>query len=125
VTNKTVFWVFTCILGLSVAPNFPGGTAWANRYLDASSIVFAICVVGASVGGTASNYLTGYLFEYVGPRSMLYFFMGCGCALLPTFVVMQITVSSRFAAEPPAHQDVELETRHNKGFEMGDAECKT
>ncbi|XP_078613675.1 sodium-dependent glucose transporter 1-like [Branchiostoma floridae x Branchiostoma japonicum] len=124
-TNKTVFWVFTCILGLSVAPIFPGGTAWANQYLDASSIVFAICVVGASVGGTASNYLTGYLFEYVGPRSMLYFFMGCGCALLPTFVVMQITVSSRFATKPSAHQDVELETRHNKGFEMGDAECKT
>ncbi|XP_078614156.1 sodium-dependent glucose transporter 1-like [Branchiostoma floridae x Branchiostoma japonicum] len=124
-TNKTVFWAFTCILGLSVAPIFPGGTAWANRYLDASSIVFAICLIGASVGGTVSNYLTGYLFEYVGPRSMLYFFMGCGCALLPTFAVMQITVSSRFAAKPSARQVVELETKHNKGFEMGDEECKT
>ncbi|XP_078573621.1 sodium-dependent glucose transporter 1-like [Branchiostoma floridae x Branchiostoma japonicum] len=125
-TNKTVFWVFTCILGISVSPIFPGGTAWANKNLDASSIVFAFCVIGASVGGTATNYLTGYLFEYVGPRSMLYYFMGCGCALLPTFVVMQITVSSRFAAKPSARQELELETRHNReGLEMGDEECKT
>eukprot|EP00058_Branchiostoma_floridae_P010593 XP_002596081.1 hypothetical protein BRAFLDRAFT_66187 [Branchiostoma floridae] len=122
-TEKTVFWVFTCILGLCTSPIFPGGTAWANRYLDASSIVFAICIVGASVGGTASSYITGYLFEYVGPRSMLYFFMGCGCALLPTFVVMQITVSSLTAKR----SDMELETRRSKGLDIIDdhEECKT
>ncbi|XP_019644833.1 PREDICTED: sodium-dependent glucose transporter 1-like [Branchiostoma belcheri] len=108
-TDKTVFWAFTCILGLFSSSVFPGGTAWANRYLDASSVVFAICVVGASVGSTAANYVTGYLFEYVGPRAMLYFFMSCGCALLVVFAVMQVSVSPLFAGPGPSARGETLE----------------
>ncbi|XP_078699863.1 sodium-dependent glucose transporter 1-like [Branchiostoma floridae x Branchiostoma belcheri] len=98
-TNKAVFWAFTAILGLFVSPIFPGGTAWANRYLDASSIVFAICLFGASIGGIIANYVTGYLIEFSGPRAMLYFFMGLGCALLVVFAVMQVSVSRPVCAE--------------------------
>ncbi|XP_066267713.1 sodium-dependent glucose transporter 1-like [Branchiostoma lanceolatum] len=111
-TNKAVFWAFTCIIGALTSPVFPGGTAWANRYLDASSIVFAICLLGASVGSTAANYVTGYLFEYVGPRAMLYFFMGCGCVLLVVFAVMQVSVSDLFA-RPTQDEEMELRVQND------------
>ncbi|XP_066276935.1 sodium-dependent glucose transporter 1A-like [Branchiostoma lanceolatum] len=114
-TDKTVFWAFTCILGLFSSSVFPGGTAWANRYLDASSIVFAICVVGASVGSTAANYVTGYLFEYLGPRSMLYLFMGCGCALLVVFGVMQVSVSPLFETRLTQEEALEMSVQNDNG----------
>ncbi|XP_078578441.1 sodium-dependent glucose transporter 1-like [Branchiostoma floridae x Branchiostoma japonicum] len=108
-TNKTVFWVLTCVCGLAVAPIVPGGNAWANQNLEASPVVFALCLIGAAIGGTASSSATGYLFEHVGPRSILYLFMGCCCALLLVFIVMQVSVSSiwdRMSSREDRNEDV-------------------
>ncbi|KAI8487485.1 hypothetical protein Bbelb_347190 [Branchiostoma belcheri] len=92
--NRPAFWVLTCVCGLVVAPIVPGGNAWANQNLEASPVVFALCLIGAAIGGTASSSAAGYLFEHVGPRSTLYMFMGCCCALLLVFTIMQLSVSS-------------------------------
>ncbi|XP_078667245.1 sodium-dependent glucose transporter 1-like [Branchiostoma floridae x Branchiostoma belcheri] len=91
--NRPAFWVLTCVCGLVVAPIVPGGNAWANQNLEASPVVFALCLIGAAIGGTASSSAAGYLFEHVGPRSTLYMFMGCCCALLLVFTIMQLSVS--------------------------------
>lgn len=71
-TMPVILWVFTVILAMSIARSFPTGLSWANLHLTLNSMGILVLVAGGSVGDLLYPYVTGYLFEKIGPRALTY-----------------------------------------------------
>ncbi|XP_013406115.1 sodium-dependent glucose transporter 1-like [Lingula anatina] len=105
--NEIVFWIFNALLGLFLAPVFPSGVSWANRYLDMSGIAVAIVLLGASGGGFVYQWITGALFDAIGPNALMYVMTGDGLLLAQSYVTLQIIASrqgDRFTKDSDAKE---------------------
>ena len=110
-TNVTVLWVFTCSYGLFLSPLFPTALVWANQYVQMTAMGVAVGYVGSAVGGMIYQWLTGYLFEYHGPVTLMYVLFGCSVNLAVIFVVLQVLGSkhgNRFKVKEP-RQDLPVD----------------
>lgn len=63
-----VTWLFTVLLGLSLAPMFPFIVTFAGERTAITGGVTSLFLVGASIGGMSLPWLIGQLFESIGPR---------------------------------------------------------
>jgi MFS transporter, FHS family, Na+ dependent glucose transporter 1 len=61
-------WVGTISLGLSMASVFPVTLSFAGRRIRTTGKVTSFFLAGASLGGMTMPWLTGQLFETIGPR---------------------------------------------------------
>lgn len=103
--NIPAFWILTMSFGFFKSPLFPSCLGWANRYIDMNSMTIMCVNVGSSTGGMLVQWLTGYLFEYHGPKTFLYLIVSYSAAIFVLFLVMDRVASangdkySRAAAE--------------------------
>jgi FHS family Na+ dependent glucose MFS transporter 1 len=89
-SNYVMFWLTSFTLGFFKAPLFPSGLGWINRYLRMTSMLIMVVNIGSSTGGMLIQWLTGYLFEYYGPRSFLYTVLAYSLLLFAMFAVMHV-----------------------------------
>ena len=87
-----VLWVFTAVLGLFLSPIFPSGLAWSNMYVEMKGLAVTVVYIGASVGAIVYQWVTGYLFEYEGPATLMYVILGYALFISLTFILMVIVV---------------------------------
>ena len=71
-----ILWVVTVFMGMAIAVAVPNGMAWANLHLEMNSIGVMVLGVTGSCGGFVYDYLTGFLFENKGPKSLMYVMLG-------------------------------------------------
>ena len=89
-SNSSVLLILTACMGFLVSPLFPAGMLWANIYLKMNSMTVMVCILGGSSGHLFYVYLSGYMFEYFGPRSMMFIEICYSGAMLLIFVLMEI-----------------------------------
>ena len=86
--NRTVFWIFTCIMGYVISPLFPAAFSWANLHLNMNSFAVSILFAGAGTGGFLYQLLGGHLIQNYGVRSLMYLTCGCGASMFLIFVLL-------------------------------------
>ncbi len=91
-TVPNVLWVFTGILGLFLSPAFPSCLAWCNMYVEMKGLALTVVYIGASCGAFIYQWLSGYLFEYHGPSTLMYVMLGYALTLTSTFILMVVVV---------------------------------
>ena len=89
-SHVIMFWITSFTLGFFKAPLFPSGLGWINRYLRMTSMLIMVVNIGSSTGGMLIQWLTGYLFEYYGPRSFLYTVLVYSLLLFCMFALMHV-----------------------------------
>ena len=113
-SNTIGFWIITFAFGFFKAPLFPSGLGWINRYLNVTSMLIMVVNIGSSTGGMFIQWLTGYLFEYYGPRSFLYTVLTYSLLLFCMFTVMYFVGRrhgerfDRKEKEPEEHKEEEM-----------------
>jgi len=65
--NITVLWIFCSALGFFTGPIIPSAFAWANRYIEVTSIAQIVPQIGAAVGDIAMLSLVGFSYQNFGP----------------------------------------------------------
>ena len=88
--NKIVFWVTTCVFALTVAPMWPGGFAWMDKYITLYGIVVALATVGAGLSGFIVQLLTGHLYTNVDELGIFYTTTAASLATVVVAAIMQI-----------------------------------
>ncbi len=68
----TAVWLGAIGLGLSMASIFPTMLTFAEGRMEITGRVTGRFFVGASLGGMFLPWIIGQLFEFIGPRSMIY-----------------------------------------------------
>ena len=91
-------WVLSALLGALISILFPSGMSWGNLHLQMNSMTVMMAMMGGSVGGFVYHYLSGYLFEYYGPRSFLYVMLGYSLCTLCIYCIMEFVVRRKGAA---------------------------
>ena len=92
--NKVIpFWVLTSTMGFFKSPLFPSCLGWANRYMEISSMTIMCVNVGSSAGGMIVQWLTGYMFEYYGPRSFVFILGGYSLMICILFIIMHVVTT--------------------------------
>jgi len=112
--NITVTWVFAFLVGFWLGPLYPGGIAWANRYLTMTGVSYTFTLFGASIGGISYNMLIGWFFENKGPYVLWYFAIAMGtfvCALATSMHLIARTRGDKYEREVDEVNDIELEDR--------------
>lgn len=92
-------WVGTVLLGLSMASAFPVMLSFAGRWMRITGKVTSVFLVGASLGGMSMPWLTGQLFETVGPRVVLWVTTANTAAALAVLIALVVYVSRSAARE--------------------------
>ncbi len=94
-SHEITLWVFTCFFGTVLSPLFPACLVWANFYVEITAKMTALAFVSAAGGAFVFSWLSGYLFQYHGPPSLMYLIAGyAGCAFL-IFLVMFLVARKR------------------------------
>ncbi|XP_013418265.1 sodium-dependent glucose transporter 1A-like [Lingula anatina] len=103
-----VLWACNCVLGLFHAPLFPGGMAWANLYLEMTSVATAVLLIGSATGGFVYQWITGALFDVYGPDSLVYVVLAFAVLLAVKFLVMNLVArikGTRFGNQDSASEE--------------------
>ena len=87
---KIVLWIFTCTFGAFLSPLFPAGMAWANQYMEMTAVVTSVAFIGSAIGAMFFSWVSGYLFEYHGPRSLMYLMLGYAVFLCLFFIFIYV-----------------------------------
>lgn len=93
-------WTGTLILGLSMASVFPVMLSFAGRRMRLTGKTTSFFLAGASCGGMSMPWLTGQLFEAIGPGVAIGITAANVAAALVVLIVL-IVYSSRIVALTP------------------------
>ena len=85
--HSAALWFSNCLFGAVLSPLFPSCLAWANFYIKMSAKITALAFTAAAVGSFGFSWLSGYLFEYKGPSSLMYLMLGYAVTALSVFMV--------------------------------------
>ncbi len=94
-TNLTAMWIGILTVGVFTASVFPTTITLAERRMPITGQVTGWFFVGASLGSMFLPWLTGQLFEQIGPYSMLVIFMIDMALALGVLLVLISTFSVR------------------------------
>lgn len=86
-------WLSVALCGLGLGSTLPSGFLWISEYMPITPWVVSVGNAGTSLAGVLMLSLTGYLFDWCGPDSMLYLLSSCGLALVGIFILMQLCAS--------------------------------
>ena len=87
-SSETVLWIFNCMFGSVLSPLFPASLAWANFYIKMTAMMTALAFIASAAGAFVFSWLSGYLFEYTGPQSIMYIILGYAVTASIVFVMM-------------------------------------
>ncbi|XP_043223444.1 major facilitator superfamily domain-containing protein 4A-like isoform X1 [Amphibalanus amphitrite] len=65
--SRLVVYAGTCLFGLSLSSIYPTTISLAETYIDVSSVITSLIVVGAAAGEMVQPVVVGHEFESVGP----------------------------------------------------------
>jgi fucose permease len=74
--SLAVLWIAVILVGVGFAPLIPGCLSLAPTYLPPEGRVTSWMYAGASLGFLAMPWITGQMFESVGPQIIWYFSLG-------------------------------------------------
>ena len=86
--NPIILWVFSSLFAACLSPMFPAGIIWFNSQLPLSTVATSIAFVGSALGAMLFSWLSGYLFEYHGPPSLMYLMVGYAGVLTALCLLM-------------------------------------
>lgn len=73
--QEIALWVCTAFFAASLSPICPGSLAWSNIYIPMTPVLTSIAFIATAAGSIAFSWISGYLFEYHGPRSLMFFML--------------------------------------------------
>ncbi|XP_075244152.1 major facilitator superfamily domain-containing protein 4A-like isoform X2 [Convolutriloba macropyga] len=71
--RTVVIFIATAIYGLFLSSIYPSGIAMAEEYLSISSFMTSVLVMFAAAGEMCTPLLVGWLFDNVGPVTLIYY----------------------------------------------------
>ena len=89
--NPLGFGIFCLLFGFCRSPLYPTTVAWGNRYMEITAMVIGLMNIGSGLGGLVIQWLTGYLFQNAGPRTLLYSSLSLTFIVAFIYVIMQYT----------------------------------
>ena len=89
-SSQTVLWIFNCVFGSVLSPLFPASLAWAHFYVKMTAMMTALAFIASAAGAFVFSWLSGYLFEYTGPSSLMYLMVGYATTAFIVFTVMYL-----------------------------------
>jgi len=92
---SALVWPGAFVVGLSMASIFPTTMAFAGRHMQITGRVTGRFLVGASIGSMLLPWLTGQLFEALGPIAVM---LVVACALLGALFVFAAMLRSTRSA---------------------------
>ena len=75
-----------------MSPLFAAGLAWSNLYVEMKGLAVSVVFMGASIGAIIYQWLTGYLFEFHGPDTLMFVILGFASCITFTFVLLVAAV---------------------------------
>ena len=115
-TNRTVLWVFSCIIGYLIAPLFPAGFSWANLHLNLNSFAVSILLAGGGTGGFLYQLLAGYFIQNYGIRTVMYLTCAYGAIMIVIFAILLGITHGR---EERFSKEKEEENNEDKSLDIG------
>ena len=78
-----------------LSPLFPNCLAWINLYLELKGMAVALVFIGSACGGIVYQWLGGYLFEFHGPRTIMYVLLCYAVVLSSVYALLLLLVRKR------------------------------
>ena len=94
-SSQTVLWIFNCLFGSVLSPLFPASLAWAHFYIKMTAMMTALASIASAAGTFVFSWLSGYLFEYTGPPSLMYLMLGYAVTASLMFVLMYLVARKK------------------------------
>ena len=88
--NITILWVFSTALGFFTGPIFPAYFAWANRYIEMTSVAQMVAQIGGSVGDVAFMAAVGFSYQNYGPFVIWSYLLSMAISITVLSWIMQI-----------------------------------
>ena len=90
--DRIFAWISVITLGLFVAPLFPAGISWANRYLELTPMAVGVPYLACNIGAIAYSYVNGFLFDHFGAVALPWICMVF--AMLTTIICMLMHIAT-------------------------------
>lgn len=84
-----VLWIFSVALAFFTGPIRPSAFAWANRYIDVTSMAQIVPQIGASLGDIAFLVGVGFSYEQHGPYVLWSYQLGLAVGICIVSWVLQ------------------------------------
>ena len=88
--NEIALWVLTACFGCLISPLYPATMVWANDHLNVNAMSTMVLVAGSSTGLLVYVYIAGYMLEYLGPNSIMYFLVFCASGVLVVYAALTV-----------------------------------
>ena len=88
-----ILWIFNCLFGILLAPILPASIAWADRYITMTAMMTALAFIASAAGAFIFSWLSGSLYERVGPPSLMHLLVVY--SFLCTFVFLILLLLGR------------------------------
>ena len=70
--SHMALWIFTALVGATIAPLYPAAMSYTNTQIQVGGIVITIVVFATGAGDFLYVWLAGHLYDTYGPRTVLY-----------------------------------------------------
>ena len=87
---KLVTWIFCVGYSLSLAALIPTMMTWANTYIDMAGMMTSLVFIFGAAGSFIFSWLAGYLFQFVGPITLMQLLLTVSLATLVSFALMRL-----------------------------------
>jgi len=105
-----VTWICTAVFAATLSPIYPGALSWTNEFFPMSSMMTGLAYVGTAAGAIAFSWLSGYMFQVFGPRSLMLFMLGySSLALTLVILIYVITLLNPFILKDFDEERTDLE----------------
>ncbi|ELT95977.1 hypothetical protein CAPTEDRAFT_92160 [Capitella teleta] len=120
--NIYVLWICTAVFASMISPVFPSAIAWANLYIEMTPMATSVAFISSASADFAYSWISGWLFEYKGPPSLMYFMVAyalVSCTFFSVLVILGRLHRSRVHDEVEDEQmEVEAVANGAKEVEM-------
>ena len=89
-TSAYFLWMGTAVEGFLVSPLFPTGIAYSNTLIEVTGVCLMVIQVSGSLGDLSFIWISGKLYDSLGPRSFLYVVQYIGIALTGCVILFRI-----------------------------------
>ena len=90
--SQSAIWCGVSILGVSLSPVFPTCLSWANLHINLKGVAVAWAFAGSACGGALYQWVSGYLFEFHGPETVIYVLFCYSILLTTVFILLTLLV---------------------------------
>ena len=91
--SSSMLWLCTILQGFAVSPLYPGGIAYGNTQMDMTGVCLMVIGLSGAFGDMTFMWLTGKLYDTMGPTAVLGLLQLSGVVL--TFCVVLFRLVER------------------------------